>query len=929
MIAGPLLEWAALALALAGLALQGLHLARGDAKTAAWARWLALGAAAAAVAALAVLMGLFLLGRLGTEYVFLYSRTDYPWYYRLVGTWGAQKGTILLWTALLGAAVAWAFWPRRIPDEMRRVAAWTAFYTLLFFIAFLAFVVRQDTFAATPERLLAGRPLGNGLNPILLSPYIVFHPPAEFLGYAVAALPAAGALAFLTTGDKAWARWVRGPTRLAWLLFTVGIVLGALWAYTSLGFGGYWAWDPVEVANLIPWLFLTAFVHARLQVERHGTHRVLAALLALATLWFTLFQTVATRSGLWVSVHAFTDPTGTFAKDPFLRLVNILAVEPRLADLVGLMGAFLFAAAAIAAHRIGQGRLLRVAYPVAALAAAGAFLATPVTAVALTWEGAAALGFGRVPLGLLVLGALVAAPIVAVLVRRADGSADPLSPFTPKGLLTWGVVALLAATLITVAFELRGVNGMNRAIFDDWAPVVALPVILLFIPAFGHGLVPRRTQAWAAGAALVAGLLGALLWDPWEIGLTAPALAVALALGAWRLGAAAAPRAAPPARRIVAAALLIAGVAGLVYWSNPPHAGLGPLSLPSGPVAMAVGLAASTATLIAGPWAGHGRNRTAAVLGSLLCVPAVGFGAAWLLGAAAFAFAWRSPAAFAAPNGLLRNLGAWARPVGVHLLHIGVVVGLAGYAASTYAAEAPSDALALGVGEQAMLGDLELRNLGAVLSSDGEHAFVTQVTTVVAAYRDGREVGRADVGFHWLDQVQHYDPETAVVRLAGRDLYVASQAFCRDETGRCASDEAWIQAHENGVRQVQEGDAIAGVVFQAKVLPLMALLWGAFPLMALGVGLLAVSRRGTAAPEQVPDAGQVERLLDRELQHLVATASAPAPSVPLPSAPAPLATPPDSTVPAVPLPSAVSPSPVVPAFAAPAANAPLTDEVLP
>ncbi len=883
MTVGPFLEWLALLLAAAGLLAQGLHLARGGSRPASAARWLAFGAALSATAAFALLVADFLLGRLGIEYVFLYTRTDYAWQYRLVGTWGAQKGTILMWAAFLGGAAAWAFWPRRIPEGMRRVAAWTAFYTLLLFLAFLWLVVRQGTFDPTPERLLAGRPLGNGLNEVLLSPYILVHPPAEFLGYAILALPAAGALAYLTTGDPGWARWIRGPTRLAWILYTFGIALGALWAYTSLGFGGYWAWDPVEVANLIPWLFLTAFVHSRTQLERHGTHRVLAPLLALASFWFTVFQTVATRSGLWVSVHAFTDPLGTFAKDPFLRFVNILNAEPRVADLVGLLGALFLLAAALAAHRLGKGPLLRLAYPAAALAAAGAFLATPVTTMALVWEGAATLGLGRVPLGLLVLGAAVAAPLAVALVRRSGGAGESLSPFTPKGLVAWGVTTLLVASVITTVFVLRGVNGMNRAVFDDWAPVVALPVILLFIPAFGHGLLSRRVQAAVAGSALAAGIAGAFLWEPWAIGLTAPALAAALGLGAWRLAVAAAPRNAPASRRLSAAALLLAGLAGMVYWSNPPHTwAIGSFPMPSGPAAMAVGLAASVAVLGAGCWAGHGRNRTVAVVGALLAVPAVGYGAAWLLGAAAFALAWRSPQAFARPGRFLRSLGTWARPVGTHLIHVGVVLGLAGYAASTYAASAPDEPVALGAGDRVAVGGLEIQSLGTTTSSDGEHAFETRIATAVAVFRDGKEVGRSEITFHWVDERQHYHPETHVLRFAGSDLYLTSRAFCRDETGRCATDEAWILARENNVRTVTEGERIAGVLFEPKTLPLMSLVWGALPPMTLGLGLLAVSHRRFPEPEPEPAPGpaprpsdDLEARLEREVERLVA---APAPS---------------------------------------------------
>ncbi|MFA5862689.1 MAG: cytochrome c biogenesis protein CcsA, partial [Candidatus Thermoplasmatota archaeon] len=268
---GHTIEWLALTAALVGLAAQAAYLLQGRPLLRRVALGSALAAAALAALAYAYLTWAFMTSRLDIEYVFSYTKATYPWYYKLAGTWGAQKGTMLLWAALTGACLA-IFALARSPasgrgepsaHEFERARQWTLLFLVALFASFLFLVVRQDTFAPTPDFLLVSRPDGNGLSPVLQAPLSLFHPPAEFIAYALTAVPAAAGLAFLATGTPAWSRVCRTWARVTWALYTVGIGLGAIWAYYTLSFGGYWAWDPVEVANLIPWIVLTAFLHTR------------------------------------------------------------------------------------------------------------------------------------------------------------------------------------------------------------------------------------------------------------------------------------------------------------------------------------------------------------------------------------------------------------------------------------------------------------------------------------------------------------------------------------------------------------------------------------------------------------------------------------------------------------------------------------------
>ncbi len=890
-------EWLAFVACLVAVALHALHL-RGVGRLGVAGRWAAIVAVAASTLALAVLTAAFLLGRLEIEYVHLYTRLDYSWAYKLVGVWGAQKGTILLWTAMTGWMVGWLLWRTRRADRPAaasgqesgeptgdRTLLWIQFFLLVFLLGFLSLVVRQDTFAPTPERLLEVKPMGNGLNPVLLNPYIIVHPPAEFLSYALVAIPAAAALTYFATGRKDWSAKVATSSRVAWLAYTLGLGLGALWAYTTLSFGGYWAWDPVEVANLVPWLFLTAFLHTRVHNERYGSYPIVAPVLAFAALAFTLVQTIATRSGLWVSVHAFTDPTGTFAKDPFLRFVNILTVDPSVAAIAGLLGASCLLCLGLAARRAGAARWLD-AYFIGCLALAGAFITAPATVFGLALEAAYIAGFGNPGLGTLVVTALLLAPPGALVMAARARQPETPGPKSravrsARELMGWGVAVLGVGSVTVFLLLLRGVNGLNRAVFDDWAPVLALPVVLLMVPAFTQGLLSRRAQGAAMAGGAVLGLAGGVLHDPWQIGLLAPPTLLGLLAGGYRLSLIVAPQRSPASARLAAVCLLVAGIAGLMHWSNPPSLWqVGGLRLPDNPLAQAIGLTASAAIVVLAPVVGQGRNKGAAVAGSLLGIASVGYG----VGAAAGAIGLAAVLGQATDG--WRTTGVWHALVAkrasytsysVHLIHVALLVLLFGYAASTYGIQEPENNLMVGPGTTGSFGDWQLSFAGVTPTI--EDGTVSKLDVVLDATRNGRPVGEAHVRFHWVEQVQHYDPETSILRLGTQDLYVASLAFCRDID--CRGNDAWVQAHEDGVGRLQPDEPITAVIFSARSLPLMGLVWGGLNLFMFAIAMLAVA--GARVPKPKPKGapwGDVEAQLEAQLASFAAQAAAPLSSGP-------------------------------------------------
>jgi cytochrome c-type biogenesis protein CcmF len=235
------------------------------------------------------------------------SHSAKPLLYKVTGVWSNHEGSMLLWVlilALFGALVA-AF-GTNLPDKLKAlvlaVQGWIA-------AAFLLFILTTSN----PFLRLANPPLeGNDLNPVLQDIGLAIHPPLLYLGYVGCSISFAFAVAALIEGriDAAWARWARPWTLAAWMFLTVGIAMGSYWAYYELGWGGFWFWDPVENASLMPWLAATALLHSAIVMEKRDALKIWTVLLAILAFSLSLIGTFLVRSGVLTSVHAFaSDPT--------------------------------------------------------------------------------------------------------------------------------------------------------------------------------------------------------------------------------------------------------------------------------------------------------------------------------------------------------------------------------------------------------------------------------------------------------------------------------------------------------------------------------------------------------------------------------------------------------------------------------------------
>ena len=262
----------------------------------------------------------FVMNDFTVAYVAQNSNTNLPIWYRMCAVWGAHEGSILLWVLILSFwTAAVARFSRHLPIEfMARVLSVLGMIAMGFLIFTLA---TSNPFL----RILTDIPQnGRDLNVLLQDPGFLFHPPMLYMGYVGFSVAFAFAIASLMAGrlDTAWAKWTRPWTLVSWCCLTIGITLGSWWAYRELGWGGWWFWDPVENASLLPWLVGTALVHSLMVTEQRDEFRAWTILLAISAFSLSLLGTFLVRSGVLTSVHAFAvDPTRGLAMLIFLFIV--------------------------------------------------------------------------------------------------------------------------------------------------------------------------------------------------------------------------------------------------------------------------------------------------------------------------------------------------------------------------------------------------------------------------------------------------------------------------------------------------------------------------------------------------------------------------------------------------------------------------------
>ena len=238
--------------------------------------------------------------------VYYNSHTSKPLFYKISGTWGNHEGSLLLWVLVLSLfTLIFLFKSKKLFNSFRIL---TIFFQQIITSGFLFFIL----LLSNPFQLILPTPNeGLGLNPILQDPALAIHPPILYLGYVGSSIIFSSSLAALTCKyvNKDWAGDIKKWSLISWIFLTIGIMLGSIWAYYELGWGGFWFWDPVENVSLMPWFCLTALLHCSLVLEKRATLQSWTIILALCTFILSMSGTFLVRSGILNSVH-------TFANDP-------------------------------------------------------------------------------------------------------------------------------------------------------------------------------------------------------------------------------------------------------------------------------------------------------------------------------------------------------------------------------------------------------------------------------------------------------------------------------------------------------------------------------------------------------------------------------------------------------------------------------------
>ena len=422
------------------------------------------------------------------KYVASNTSANMPKVYVFAAFWGGQAGSMLFWALILSCYSVIAI--RSVREKGRELAPWaggTLALILLFFVATVCF-------KANPYDRLSFVPAdGRGMNPQLQNPGMAIHPPNLYLGYVATSVPFAFAIAALVTRklDAEWLGLVRRWSLLSWFFLTIGITLGMWWAYVELGWSGYWAWDPVENASLLPWLTGTAFLHSIMIQEKRGMLRKWNVVLVVTTFLLAIFGTFITRSGIIESVHSFAQsPVGNWFATFFLTATGatIYFVATRLKDLeakaelesmVSREAAFLYNNLVLVG--IAFSVLWGTLFPILSEWVRGSKITV----------GPPFFNTVNVPLGLLLLGLTGVGPLIAW--RKASTSnlkrqfAAPVTIALAVGILLLvlgmrDVYALIAYTLAgfvaaTIGQEFQKGISARRHIHGESLPVAAVRLV--------------------------------------------------------------------------------------------------------------------------------------------------------------------------------------------------------------------------------------------------------------------------------------------------------------------------------------------------------------------------------------------------------------------------------------------------------------------
>ena len=640
----------------------------------------------------------FLASDMTIEYVHSYSATDHEWFYKLAGVWAGGKGSIFLWAFFSSLFVLIQVTIRNLrPKEKRsseRFQDWLFLTESALLLTLIFIILRLGMFAPTPHLNLIAAPDGFGLNPLLETPLMVIHPPIVFAAYAFSGILFAASIAVLASNDKRWTFDALTFGRASWLFISLGIIIGAIWAYTVLGWGGYWGWDPVETANLIPWIALTAFLHATLMNRRKGSYGNLAPLLGILSFSLVLFTTFETRSGFVESIHSFAGGGAQFPLDPADKLIHVLEAWPESAYFLSMMlsalliGVIFFLWRFLRTER-GQrdSRIVGYAYMLV-LAALLIPIAVDVTGfLSVFFDISRTLGLGNLLLGLAtLLFLLVGGPFIWV-VMTSEGEAERAK----KPILSsdsWVMVTVLILSVWFVAtflLMMQGINSLRPESFESRLPLVLVPLGAALILCLSWGHVSPGFSFYVVGLIVATTIFGFVIFANRYFFVYIPISLGILATAGYKIMKVSSKKETNRGLKLAGLFLIFASILGMVMWgSGPSRIWLGPVSFETSLPLLIGGFVASVVPFIAGISTLRGGDIRLAVIGGVLGLLSIGFIAGTIVSAIALALIAIESKSFSRSASWGKSVRRPLVTAGAHLIHIGAALLIIGYATSTF-----------------------------------------------------------------------------------------------------------------------------------------------------------------------------------------------------------------------------------------------------
>jgi cytochrome c-type biogenesis protein CcmF len=859
----------------------------------------------------------FLTSDLHIEYVHSYTKTDYTLFYKWGGILAGAKGSLLFWVWLIsisllveetlqfrkGRKIKQTDVTNTSFTEEKMLYIWVRLIVLIVIIAFVILLLKIELFKLTEADALNYYPNGYGLNENLHTPLMIAHPPVEFAGYAFTTIPMASAFAYLIRGKGKWTNISLQWARWAWLFYGLGIGIGGLWAYIVLGWGGFWAWDPIETVNLVPWIILTAFIHGQLFNHKRNLFKNIALILAPVTFTLSLLATFVTRSGLWVSVHAFADVE---VKGAGQRLITIMESNEPSQFFISFIFGMLAVSAILFTWHLTRSQLQKqnpnkgnkipmvpTLYILLMLILLAYVLVAPISFMKSALSISSIVGFGNGHLGgILIFAILMAIPAAWLYYASYDKKQNDemqeinLKIINDKNLMMATIILLVIGCAIVIFMLMMGVNGLQREVFDFRAPMVAIPLVFLLVVCMVWRSIGRKNVLSVVGMMIAAGIAGYIVYpDPPVVGIALPILVIALIFAFYRIIKVLQGNKTTSKVPFLAGILLvISGIMGMVMWGAPPSR----ISLFSTHIEPTFGLAVlgfilSSFAIMGGFFAAKKASFKIALLGSLCGISILGFYVGSVSALIALILIYASRREFLINDQLKtegripRRLQRDIRLMWTHIIHLALIIFMIGYVLSVYLVMETVD-------DNSLQNQFHNMQQGDVLNFDGyKFKFAGSegisfdnnngfklIETSIEIFKEGQLLSVASPYMKWAEHMNHYHQFVYVENVVVKDIYFIVRGFYTPSQG-------WIYSMgEKGIRL--QSDEITAVAMELKSLPGISAVWGGLWIMSTGIFYIVIfgylqgghQEKSKTEPKLPPETGKksdayYDDLIEKEL----------------------------------------------------------------